>query len=64
MGLFGLAVALSGSGSRVAVGAPDAASSAGKVQSYDWNGSAWVQHFSNIVGTDPGACSRESPRKS
>jgi hypothetical protein len=52
--VFGHAIALSGSGSRLAVGAPDAASGAGKVQAYDWNGSAWVQHFSNLTGDEPG----------
>jgi len=51
---FGLAVALSGSGSRVAVGAPQSLPGAGEVRSFDWNGSAWVQHVSNIVGVEPG----------
>jgi len=52
--VFGHAIALSGSGSRLAVGAPDAASGAGKVQAYDWNGVGWVQAGASIDGVSEG----------
>jgi len=52
--VFGHAIALSGSGSRLAVGAPDAASGAGKVQAYDWNGVGWVQAGGDIDGVSGG----------
>ena len=52
---FGSSVALSGDGSRVAVGAPgndDAFANAGQVKLYDWNqaNSTWIQVGSDING--------------
>jgi hypothetical protein len=50
---FGHSVALSSDGSRLAVGAyhdDTAASAAGKVQVFDWDGSAWTQVGSDLLG--------------
>lgn len=49
----GYSVSLSSDGSIVAIGAPfsnGAASAAGKVRVYTWNGSAWVQRGADIDG--------------
>jgi hypothetical protein len=50
---FGIDIAMSSDGSRVAIGASGSdtgGTDTGKVQVYDWNGSAWVQAGSDIDG--------------
>lgn len=50
---FGSAVALSADGTRIAIGGPLSAaggSSSGIARVYEWDGSAWVQLGSNLVG--------------
>lgn len=52
---FGKSVALSGSGSRIAVGAPNGdagGTDRGYVRILDWNGSEWVQLGTDITGTN------------
>ena len=54
---FGEALALSGDGTRLAVGAglnDGTGSSAGHVRVFDWNGSAWVQIGSDLDGEAAG----------
>lgn len=48
---FGYAVSLSDDGSQIAVGAPIAQRTAGKVYSFEWNGSAWVSRGTPLVGS-------------
>ncbi|MEZ4984081.1 MAG: T9SS type A sorting domain-containing protein [Saprospiraceae bacterium] len=50
--LAGWSVALSGAGSRIVVGAPGAASGAGIVRVYEYNGTNWIQLGSDIQGVD------------
>lgn len=53
---FGYAVAISDDGNRIALSYPSASGSAlpGSTQAYDWNGSAWIQVGSTILGEDIG----------
>jgi len=55
--LFGVSVALSSDGNRLAVGAASNdgnGTDSGHVRVFDWNGSAWVQAGSDIDGEDVG----------
>jgi LPXTG-motif cell wall-anchored protein len=50
---FGISIAMSTDGSRIAIGAPEndgTGSNAGHVRVYDWNGSAWTQVGDDIDG--------------
>ncbi|MDC3330510.1 BspA family leucine-rich repeat surface protein, partial [Flavobacteriaceae bacterium] len=61
--LSGSSVSLSSDGTRIAVGAPEndgAASDAGHVRVYDYNGSAWVQVGADIDGEAAGDSSGSS----
>ncbi|TNF66425.1 MAG: DUF4347 domain-containing protein [Gammaproteobacteria bacterium] len=46
----GFGISLTDDGNRIAIGSPEAASDAGRVRIYDWNGAAWVQAGSDIIG--------------
>ena len=47
---FGISVAMSADGNRIAIGAPYNTISAGHVRVYSWNGTAWTQTGNDIDG--------------
>ncbi|MCF6807836.1 DUF4347 domain-containing protein, partial [Thiotrichales bacterium 19S9-11] len=50
---FGFSVSASSDGDRIAIGAPhadDNGTDSGRVEIYDWNGTAWVQAGSDLIG--------------
>jgi LPXTG-motif cell wall-anchored protein len=51
---FGISVAMSADGNRIAIGAPYNTISAGHVRVYSWNGTAWTQTGNDIDGEADG----------
>ena len=51
---FGISVAMSADGNRIAIGAPYNTNSAGHVRVYSWNGTAWTQTGTDIDGEADG----------
>ena len=51
---FGISVAMSADGNRIAIGAPYNTNSAGHVRVYSWNGTAWTQTGNDIDGEADG----------
>ena len=47
----GTIISLSSDGNIIAIGAPINNSSTGRVQIYEWNGSAWIQRGADLVGS-------------
>lgn len=48
VGLFGTGVSLTGDGNTLVVGAPGENTNRGRVYTFDWNGSSWVQRGSQL----------------